>query len=75
MGVHVPVVWSLRGIDYGFFVRTYDEDAVAVDAVEIDGGRQTIYISRKDARLLARRLNQCLDDTNANGKYGRGHRP
>lgn len=31
----------------------------------------SIEMDRKDARLLAKRINQCLDDTSSKGKYGR----
>lgn len=72
MAAHVPsVVWSLRAPEYGAAVSTYDEDSLRIQAREIDGMLGLLYISRKDARLLAKRINQCLDDTSAKGKYGR----
>lgn len=74
MATHVrTVVWSLRAPEYGAYVRTNDEDSLYVSIVEPGDIQPTgFFIDRKDARLLAKRINQCLDDTTAKGKYGRG---
>jgi hypothetical protein len=73
MAAHIPtVVWSLRAPEYAASVSTYDGDSLRLQLREIDGCLAIVYISRKDARLLAKRINQCLDDTTAKGKYGRG---
>jgi len=73
MSAHVPtVVWSLRAPDYGAYVCTESEGSLLLRIVDPGGyDKWTVSISRKDARLLAKRINQCLDDTTTNGKYGR----
>lgn len=74
MARHIPTVtWSLRAPEYGAYVQTESEDSLLLTIVDPSGyGKRRVSISRKDARLLAKRLNQCLDDTSAKGKYGRG---
>lgn len=81
MAAHVPtVVWSLRAPEYGAYVQTRDEDSLSLTIMTPSGyghtttrsWQQFAVISRRDARLLAKRINQCLDDTAAKGKYGRG---
>lgn len=73
MARHIPTVsWSLRAPEYGSHVQTHDEESLSLAIMTPDGyGQQFAVISRKDARLLAKRINQCLDDTGAKGKYGR----
>lgn len=73
MAAHVPTVsWSLRAPDYGAYVRTESEGSLLLAIVGPSGrDRRFVSISRKDARLLAKRINQCLDDTSSKGKYGR----
>jgi len=74
MAAHVPsVVWSLRAPEYGAYVTTHDEDSIGLTLVDTDHrvGRVAVVISRKDARLLVKRINACLDATAAKGKYGR----
>ena len=72
MAVHVPtVVWSLRSPEYGSHVQTRDEDSLSLAIMTPSGyGQQFAVISRRDARLLAKRINECLDATTAKGKYG-----
>lgn len=79
MSVHVPgVTWSLRDLEYGAYVRTYDTATLYVQIVQPGSAPlpglpgRSFWISRKDARLLARRLNECLDATTDKGEYGRG---
>ena len=59
------VVWSLRGPDkYPYYqVRTTDDDRIEIGAASGNGYMDYLLLSRKDARLLAKRINQCLDDT------------
>lgn len=73
MARHIPSVsWSLRDPEYGSHVQTRDEESLSLAIMTPSGyGQQFVVISRKDARLLAKRINQCLDDTSAKGKYGR----
>jgi len=71
MAKHEPgVVWSLRAPEYGAFVSTHDEESIGLTLVDIDErvGRVAVVISRKDARLLAKRINRCLDATTAKGR-------
>jgi hypothetical protein len=66
MAKHLPgVVWSLRlPPNYGAAVQTADELTLLItmqDGISFE-------ISRKDARLLACRINECLDATTNKGK-------
>ena len=69
MAVHKPgAVWPLRAPDYGAEVSTFDTNTLRVQLVDVSGVHGTVsYISRADARLLARRLNACLDATTSKG--------
>lgn len=49
------VIWPLRR---AAFVRTAENERI-----EVDLGTHVVSLGRADARLLARRLNQCLDST------------
>lgn len=51
-------IWPLR-MEPSAYVRTTDDDRI--ELVTYDGFR--LVIDRADARLLARRINQCLDKT------------
>lgn len=57
-------VWTLRWPPDSGYVRTTDDDGIEV-ALPHPGSSRLICIemSRNDARLLAKRLNQCLDET------------
>lgn len=71
MARHEPgVAWSLRDPSYGAYVRTFDEESVGLTLVDTDPrvGQVAVVISRKDARLLVKRLTRCLDATTAKGK-------
>lgn len=65
MAVHKPgSIWPLRAPSYGAEVSTFDEKTLRVVLVDTSGVNATVtYISREDARLLAKRLNACLDAT------------
>ena len=45
------------------YVRTADNDMVQVIFCEERGQTCGLMLTRKDARLLAKRINQCLDRT------------
>jgi len=45
------------------YVLTSEDDEIRVTYFEHEQDAQTIWLSRKDARLLAKRINQCLDAT------------
>jgi len=51
-------VWGLRRHQWGSYVRALGD---SVQIVWED--RSVLTVSRADARLLAKRINQCLDDT------------
>ena len=56
-------VWSLRR-DMGCgYVCTMDDDKVAIFVPSDSGYVAGIRVSRKDARLIAKRINECLDAT------------
>lgn len=66
MGKHLPtVIWPTRpmGVRPQQYVRTADESNVEVTFVIAAGEAWAVRLSRHDARMLARRLNQCLDET------------
>lgn len=68
MAVDKPgTVWGLRWPPNGGYVRTAGPDAVQIVMAplgrDLSWGAQVLEVSRKDARLLAKRINQCLDDT------------
>jgi len=45
------------------YVSTREDDLIQVAYFEREGYPQSMTLSRKDARLLAKRINQCLDGT------------
>jgi len=55
-------LWSLRGVD-SMYVKTGDNDKIEILFPDGLGFANGFSISRKDARLLAKRINQCLDAT------------
>ncbi len=55
-------LWSLRGFD-SMYVKTADNDKIEILVPDGKGYADGLSISRKDARLLAKRINQCLDAT------------
>lgn len=66
MGKHLPtIVWALRRDFKGPYVQTHDARRIALSFPIPDdpGYVQVAVISRADARLLAKRINQCLDET------------
>lgn len=78
MGIHKPsviyVIYGMRKLPgLSGYVRTLDEQTIQVvlHRPDDDGPSQVMEMSRKDARLLAKRINQCLDETSSKGKYGK----
>lgn len=45
------------------YVNTGPDDEIRVTYFLHPGDAQTFFLSRKDARLLAKRINECLDET------------
>lgn len=45
------------------YVHTTADDEIRVTYFLNENDAQTFFLSRKDARLLAKRINQCLDAT------------
>lgn len=56
-------IWGLRLEDLGIYVRTEVNDHVLIVGPDWVGKQSAIIVSRKDARLLAKRINECLDAT------------
>lgn len=52
-------IWLLRREQFYPAVRTGENETICI----FDDTEGWIRMSRKDARLLAKRINQCLDDT------------
>lgn len=66
MARHKPgVVWSVRPKSRSPYVATSDENTVVLSMPDREhpGWVLNFPLSRRDARLLAKRLNQCLDET------------
>lgn len=67
MARHRPsVIWPTRkiGVYPQAYVRTANEKEIWIDFFPVEGGEGgSIKIGRRDARLLARRINECLDQT------------
>lgn len=55
-------IWSLR-IGAGPYVGTVEGDRIRLAFPDGSGMADCIYMTRADARLLAKRINQCLDET------------
>ena len=57
--------WMLRvfGVTPNGVVRTTDDDRILIAVWDGKAEERVITVSRRDARLLARRINQCLDGT------------
>ena len=55
-------VWCLSLKNLDTFVRTAPDDKIVI-ASEYGYEQQWIELSRSDARLLAKRINECLDAT------------
>lgn len=70
MAIHKPtVIYGLRPFGQLGYVRTLSVDLLQI-VMPLPGGHdmssappQVIELDRKDARLLAKRINHCLDDT------------
>jgi hypothetical protein len=59
------VIWSLRQAVGCGYVRTLARDQIGIvlPVYPESSELMQVVVSRKDARLLAKRLNQCLDET------------
>jgi len=55
-------VWTLRriGQSANVFVRTKENDMVEIVFEDINGNA-TVTTTRKESRMIAKRINQCLD--------------
>ena len=55
-------IWTLRGISQAnnTLVRTRENDMVEIIFEDLNG-IAAVMLTRKDARLAAKRINQCLD--------------
>ncbi|KKM65955.1 hypothetical protein LCGC14_1486080 [marine sediment metagenome] len=68
MAKHLPTsIWPLRvgkPKTANAYVRTRDTEALIVDVVDrFSIGVAHFVLSRHDMRMLAKRINQCLDQT------------
>lgn len=67
MAIHKPSsIWPTRplGVYPQQYVRTLDEDHIGVSFhATLNGLGREVRLTRHEARMLARRLNECLDDT------------
>ena len=52
------------------YVEAVDETVVLTHFDVEDSYARSTVLSRSEARLLARRINQCLDETRVGAKYG-----
>ena len=66
MAQHLPsVIWPLRRDLQSGYVRTVDKKRISLCfQLQNDPGHVTeIHLTRADARLWVKRINQCLDST------------
>lgn len=67
MGKHRPsIIWLMRkvGTYPNAYVETVDKDRVAIAFLNREPiPSWAVELTRRDARLLAKRINQCLDET------------
>ena len=67
MARHEPsIVWALTGADLNEYVRTDDEVSLLIVGhgwADEAAGLGAIRLDRRRARLLAKRINECLDAT------------
>ena len=63
MPKHLPTtVWGMR-VRGGGYVQTADEQHLSFSFPDGDGMMVTVTVTRADARLWIRRIQQCLDAT------------
>lgn len=55
-------IWCLSRNNLNTYVRTAPDDQVVIVG-ECEYDQQVIRLSRRNARLLAKRINECLDGT------------
>ena len=73
MGKHEPcMIWLTRrcGLYPNYEVRTLDPNTLQITSYNGGEYGYGFRISRHDARMLARRINQCLDETRAKAGGG-----
>ena len=65
MSKHINAVWPVHEIGKypNYYVRTEPTHDLAIFAATGNGMQEGFRITRRGARLLARRINQCLDST------------
>ena len=56
-------IWCLSRANLDVYVTTGINDQIQVVGPAINGATEALYFTRKDARQLAKRINQCLDAT------------
>lgn len=55
--------WRTRRDSSGSYVRTASDDQIMIVTNDYMGWAQASFMSRSEARLLAKRINECLDET------------
>ena len=65
MGKHINVIYSIRciGTYQQIYVKTHNENILELSFFQQSADGAAVLVYRKDARLLAKRINQCLDET------------
>lgn len=54
----LSTIWAMKRGEFDTYVRAIDDSIQLVR-----GGREVLIFSRAEARLLAKRINQCLNET------------
>lgn len=65
MPKHPNIIWSARkwGTYPNTYVRTFNKEKIGIVMSEDEGNGSAMIMTRRMARLLAKRINQCLDET------------
>jgi hypothetical protein len=59
----ISAIWSTRRDMTGSYVRCAEDDLIEVCVPIGNGMAQCVPFTRREARLVAKRINECLDAT------------
>ena len=56
-------IWCLSRSNLNTYVHTEANDHITIVGPDLTGALAALCLTRRDARLLAKRINECLDET------------